>query len=229
MSQAANPTTRASMLSRSGVLKIQVANTAPRSSLVNPFAIPTMQQYRYLSMKGDTPPLPKKVERSPVTQACHKLPEFKLQVSSAILDTVCLKDALLIGMSQATFLYHKLPTEQIPSGWSNNPVELEKALRIPVQDCGLDFKAQMPILVALAQDKSTIEWYFFENQGRFYLYYLMDDYVHWIMEPSKLEYILKKLAKPDAGGLETLLAGRVHSDVLDYDVLINGDELMTAN
>lgn len=190
------------------------------SSLLNRTIISGPKNVRTFSMKGDTPPAAKELEPSPITQACHKLPQHKLQVSSSTTVAALSQSKPLTGISQPTFLYHKLADDKVPSGWSNDPAKLEGALGIHVEDCGLEFKAAMPIMVALAQDGATVEWYLFETHGKYYFYQRKTVGLFFIMEPTRLEDILTKITSVGVGNIDMVLVGRVHGDDLECGSLM---------
>ncbi|KAK4695967.1 hypothetical protein P7C71_g1873, partial [Lecanoromycetidae sp. Uapishka_2] len=149
-------------------------------------------QHRNFAMQGAVPPAPRREEPEPITQACHRLPNFRLTL---------------------TFLFYRLRTSQVPPGWSNNPADLEKALTIPVHRCGNAFKAAMPILVLVDHDE-LISWYLFAAGGKYYLYSHLSGSVHEITESRKLELILEKISESSVGSVMTALVGRVHDDEL---------------
>ncbi len=217
-SRFTNTTHRSSIVSH--VLpSFRTANTTSRSSPINRFIIPKMHQTRNFSINGDTPPPVKKAERSPIVQACHKLPENKLSVGSPKPLTVCSKNVLLTRVCQATFLYHKLHPKQIPKGWSNDPVDLERALSIPVSDCGDDFKAPMHILVFVHHNEA-ITWFLFGAGTKFYFYDRKTSSVHEITESDRLDEVLKMIVDVRAEGMETALVGKVYEDDLECGSLM---------
>lgn len=218
MSRFANTTHRSSIVSH--VLpSVRTANTTSPSSPINQFIIPKMHQTRDFSIKGDTPPPVKKAERSPIVQAYHKLPENKLAVGFSTPLTACSKTILLTLVCQATFLYHKLHPEQIPKGWSNDPVDLERALSIPVSDCGDDFKAPMPILVFVHHNE-VITWFLFGAGTKFYFYDRKTSAVHEITESDRLDEVLKMIVDVCAQGIKTALVGKVYGDDLECGSLM---------
>jgi hypothetical protein len=120
---------------------------------------------------------------------------------------------------QSTFLFHRLNVDQVPSGWSNDPKDLEKALSIPVQDCGDSFKEPMPVLVFIHHHE-VITWYIFEASGKYYLYSRLTSSLHQIDEPGNLDEVLAKLAESGTERVRTVHVGRVYGDDLECGSLM---------
>lgn len=160
-------------------------------------AATSLAQNRNFSLQGAIPPAPKEEERSPITQACSKLPE---------------------NILLATYLYYKLRAEQVPPGWSNDPVHLEKALSIPVEDCGAQFKVSMPILV-FVDHNDVITWYLFEAGAKYY-FYSRSCSVYHIKGSGKLVDVLSEIAEVGVKGMMTSVVGRVHGDDLECGSLM---------
>jgi len=192
----------------------KATNTAHGSVGSNPFAprflaaksvsLFSFQPYRALAMMRETPPITRKIEPSPATQACCKLPENE---------------------DRSTFLFYKLKADQVPYGWSNNPANLEKTLSIPMQGLGYRFKPTMPILVLLQDD--VIMWYLFEAMGKYHLYNRSSHSAYEITESKKLDEVLEKLDEilenideSSAEGVQPSIAGGVHGEDLEYGSLM---------
>ncbi|KAK4695964.1 hypothetical protein P7C71_g1874, partial [Lecanoromycetidae sp. Uapishka_2] len=179
-----------------------------RSSLLNRTIASSVQKARNFSVKDDTTPIAKD-EVSPTTQTSCNLSEFKSEVETSTPSTAYWNDLSQAITPEITFWYRELCPERIPSGWSNDPMDLDRALAIPVEDCGLDTMACVPILVELAQDDAAIERYLFEIYGRFYFYHRKSEGVFLIMESGYLIDVLDKLADVGAENVETGFIGNI--------------------